>query len=223
MSTATPQGRGVGPALLTPRWPASSLRFRGNLGKPIPWNHGAAYVNSAEMPPAVVPAADPADPADRVNPTDRADPAYRPRTRPLPRVPPGRPGHPARRSPRRAARHPGRHRPDDRGHRPGRPPAPGTARPSCPASGRHIHRLVRRSSLFCLRGNCYRDPLFAVGQPRRRADARLDAPGLGPDAVKVLEGELIQVLVGQAALGQRVHVGTGLADVAPGLAGGQRG
>jgi hypothetical protein len=30
-------------------------------------------VNSAEMPPAVVPAADPADPADRVNPTDRAD------------------------------------------------------------------------------------------------------------------------------------------------------
>jgi len=50
--------------------------------------------------------------------------------------------------------------------------------PCCPASGRHIYRLVRSSSLFCLRGNCYRDPVFAVGQPRRRADARLDAPGL---------------------------------------------
>ena len=85
------------------------------------------------------------------------------------------------------------------------------------------HPPPRSVQLFCLRGNCYRDPVFAVGQPRRRADAGLDAPGLGPDAVKVLEGELIQVLVGQAALGQRVHVGTGLADVAPGLAGGQRG
>jgi len=39
----------------------------------------------------------------------------------------------------------------------------------------------------------------------------------------VLQGELVQVLVGQAAPGQRVHVGGRLADVAPGLAGVQRG
>ena len=45
-------------------------------------------------------------------------------------------------------------------------------------------------------------------------------PGLGPDAVKVLEGKLVEVLVGQAPLGQRGHVSAGLADVAPGLAGG---
>jgi hypothetical protein len=55
--------------------------------------------------------------------------------------------------------------------------APGAARPSCPGSGHHIHRPVRSGSLFCLRGSCYRDPVSAVGQPRRRADARLDAPG----------------------------------------------
>ena len=47
-------------------------------------------------------------------------------------------------------------------------------------------------------------------------------PGLGPDAVEVLERELVQVLVGQAPLGQRVHVGARLADVAPGLTGVER-
>ena len=57
-----------------------------------------------------------------------------------------------------------------------------------------------------------------MGQPRRQVDARLDAPGLGPDAVEVLERELVQVLVGQAPLGQRVHVGARLADEAGELA-----
>ena len=41
-------------------------------------------------------------------------------------------------------------------------------------------------------------------------------------AVQVLQRELVQVLVGQPALGQRFGVGVRLADVAPGLAGVQR-
>src|ERR1035441_6008665 len=45
---------------------------------------------------------------------------------------------------------------------------------------------------------------------------------LAADAVQVLEGELVEVLVGQAALGQRLDVGGGFAYVAPGLARRQR-
>ena len=45
---------------------------------------------------------------------------------------------------------------------------------------------------------------------------------LGAYSVQVLQGDLIQVLVGQPALGQRFGVGAWLAHVAPGLAGVQR-
>ena len=77
---------------------------------------------------------------------------------------------------RRAARHPGRDRPDDRDHRGG--PAPARGYP----------------------GHGHRDPVLPVGQPRRRADARLDAEGfLRAHAVQVLQRELVQVLVGQPA------------------------
>ena len=81
--------------------------------------------------------------------------------RPARRRSPGRPGRPAGRSPRRAARHPGRRRPDDRGHRAG--PAPGLR--------------TRRDRDAGPPGHGHRDPVFPVGQPRRRADARLDTPG----------------------------------------------
>jgi hypothetical protein len=47
-------------------------------------------------------------------------------------------------------------------------------------------------------------------------------PRLLADAVQVLQRELVQVLVGQPAPGQRFGVGVRLADVTPGLAGVQR-
>src|ERR1700683_3173901 len=60
------------PTLLTPHAPGSSLRFRGNPGKPIPAIRGAletAHVNSPELPSAAASATslpvrpDPAPPA----------------------------------------------------------------------------------------------------------------------------------------------------------------
>src|SRR5206468_1836720 len=63
---------GVRAALLTPRGTASSLRFRRNREN-LFLGPGAAYVNSADQPPAVMSAADQIDLADR---EDRAGHAY---------------------------------------------------------------------------------------------------------------------------------------------------
>ena len=109
----------------------------------------------------------------------------------------------ARRSPRRAAGHPGRHRPDHRDHRGG--PAAAVTGPGSPVTAIAI-------------------PYFQWDNRDGRPMRVWMPEGFfqGTHAVEVLKRELVQVLVGQPALGQRVHVGAGLAYVAPGLAGVQR-
>ena len=58
--------------------------------------------------------------------------------------------------------------------------------------------------------------------PQHRSRTALQKRRLGPDAVEVLKGELVEVLVGHPAPGQRLDVRVGFAYVAPGLAGIQR-
>ena len=207
---APPEARGL--ALRVPAWSGSTRVSVNNDPERAgispgyhvlhrPWRKGDVVTVHLDLSPAL----DRPGPARGRDPRLRGHRARAPRLllragRPARRRPARRPGCQAGRRARRAACHPGRDRSDDRDHRGG--PAPARGYP----------------------GHGHRDPVLPVGQPRRQADARLDAEGffLRAHAVQVLQRELVQVLVGQPALGQRFGVGVRLADVTPGLAGVQR-
>src|SRR5580704_15145866 len=112
-------------------------------------------------------------------------------------------------------------------HFPGRIRAHGRKR------GTRIHRILPRARKLPELSRASRTT--APGQAQGSRTSRTTAPfayrsahlprktrRLGPDAVKVLQGELVEVLVGHPALGQRLDVRVGFAYVAPGLAGIQR-